>query len=99
MHTLIQRHASLIVLAMVGLTQLPLQAQEPASLIPKPVSMTTTDQIFVWTAETPIYVPKGRNQVRRVAVLFADLIGPATGFKPNIEVLKRGDEFPEEEVW
>ena len=92
MDKLTQRYASLIVLAMVGLTQLPLQAQEPASLIPKPVSMTTTDHTFEWTAETQIYVPKGRNRVRKVAALFADLIAPATGFKPNIKMLKRGDE-------
>jgi hexosaminidase len=92
MHKLIQRYALLSVLAMVGLTLLPLQAQEPASLIPKPVSMTTADHTFVWTAETQIYVPKGRNRVRKVAALFADLIAPATGFKPNIKVLKRGDE-------
>jgi hexosaminidase len=92
MHALIQRVASPIVLAVVGLIQLSLQAQEPAGLIPKPVSMTTADQTFEWTAETQIYVPKGRNQVRKVAILFADLIGPATGFKPNIEVLKRGEE-------
>ena len=92
MHKLIQRVASLSVLAMVTLTLLPLQAQEPANLIPKPASMTTADHTFVWTAETQIYVPKGRNKIRKVAALFADLIAPATGFKPNIKSLKRGDK-------
>ena len=91
MHTSIHRHASLTILAMVGLTQLPLQALEPASLIPKPVSMTTADHTFVWTADTEIYVPKGRRQVRKVAALFADLIAPATGFKPKVKIMKRGD--------
>ncbi len=88
----IRRVASFGVMAMVGLSQLPLQALASASLIPKPVSITTADHTFVWTAETHIYVPKGRNSVRRVATLFANLIAPATGFKPNIRVLKRGDE-------
>lgn len=92
MRDLIKRYALLSVLTVVGLNQLPLQAQEPASLIPKPVSVTTTDDTFVWTAETQIYVPRGRNRVRKVAALFADLIAPATGFKPKIKILKRGDE-------
>jgi hexosaminidase len=61
-------------------------------LIPKPVSMTTADHSFVWSADTEIYVPKGRKRVRKVAVLFAELIAPATGFKPRIKVLKQGEE-------
>jgi len=92
MHKWIQRYASLSVLAVVGLTQLPLQAQDPASLIPKPVSMTTADHTFRWTAETQIYIPRGQKNVRKVAALFADLIAPATGFKPSLKILKRGDE-------
>jgi hexosaminidase len=92
MQTWILRYASLIILAMGGLTQLPLQAREPARLIPKPVSMTTTDQTFVWTAETQIYVPAGRDKVRKAAALFADQIAPATGFMPTITTLRQGNE-------
>ena len=69
-----------------------LQAQEPASLIPKPVSMETTDQIFVLTAKTPVYVAKGQDEVKRLAALFADMIAPATGFRPDIQTLKNGNE-------
>ena len=92
MHEMNQRVAMLSVLVMVGLSPVSLHAQERPSLIPKPVSMTTTDHVFVWTAETPIYVPTKNGEVRNVAAWFANLIAPATGFKPAIKVLKPGEK-------
>ena len=91
MHTLFKTCTSIGVLVLFG-TQLPLQAQESTSLIPKPVSMTVADHTFEWTADTHIYVQKGQDDVRKVVALFVDQIGPATGFKPTIKELKSGDE-------
>jgi hexosaminidase len=56
------------------------------TIIPKPVSVTTTGKSFSLTAETIIYVAAGNDELLSVAQRLASQINSFTGFTNKIEV-------------
>jgi hexosaminidase len=64
------------------------QKSTMANLIPKPVSVTVTNDFFTLTKETKIFVLGDSASDLRVAQWFADKLKPATGFDLNVALSK-----------
>lgn len=58
------------------------------NLIPKPVSVTTTNEFFTLTKETGIYIQSDDTKDTQVGQWFADELKPATGFELKISLSK-----------
>ncbi|MES2646018.1 MAG: beta-N-acetylhexosaminidase [Bacteroidota bacterium] len=64
------------------------QKSTMANLIPKPVSVTETNDVFTLTKETGIYVLGDSASDLHVAQWFADKLKPATGFNLKVALSK-----------